>query len=298
MIIGLPKQNEELDSEELGAPDPAPTVEVEAEVPKQRRRRKMQTKQVKITKAKHNGRGGDGANREALTGPTPAKKGIRPSLPEETLPAPVLPKAKRTAADYDLSDILADDSDEDYADPVPMGERITFKLPKTSFIRMRPGREHQIIVNVIKLGEEDQRAGQLSAFVLSKQMVKYVREELNYPISKYTVRDACTMQGEGFLYLHTYGTEALSDNSYNKSKREILQIAEKSWVRVMTSQEKRRYEAVKRKDSLKPIEPTWSAEPLAERFQRSLGEMFIGEEDHPVMKRLRGEESEDTGEKE
>ena len=136
---------------------------------------------------------GNGRDRGAA-----AKKEPKAPLPEETKPAPTLPKATRSAADYDLSDILADDSDEDYTDAIPVGVRITFKLPKSNFIRVRPGREHQILVNVIKLGEEDQRPGQMTSFVLSKQMVHYFRDELNYPVAKHTVREVCTMQGEIF----------------------------------------------------------------------------------------------------
>ena len=67
-------------------------------------------------------------------------------------------------------------------------------------------------------------------------------------------------------------------------------------MRVATNQANRRYEGVTRKESLKPIEPMWSKEPLTERFIRSLDDMFIGDDSHPIVKRLRGEEGEEQSE--
>ena len=182
---------------------------------------------------------------EAETKPkTPRKtakkaKEERPSLPEETQPAPDLPKPKRTAADYDLKDILADDSDDDeYTEALPVAAKITTKLPKSKFIQVRPGREHQFLIKAIKLDEEDQRPGQLGTFVLAKKMVPYFRDELNYPIIKMVVREICTIQGESFLYMHPASTD-LSNNSFNTSRRQVIADAEKEWVIARTDMQAR-----------------------------------------------------------
>lgn len=225
----------------------------------------------------------------------------RPPLPEETQPVPDLPKPKRTAADYDLKDILADDSDDDeYTEALPVAAKITTKLPKSKFIRVRPGREHQFLVKAIKLDEEDQRPGQLGTFVLAKKMVPYFRDELNYPTIKMVVREICTIQGKSFLYMHPASTD-LSNNSFNTTRRQVIADAEKEWVIARTDMQARSYAGRKRKSNLPPVNPMWSSEPLGERFMRSLGDMLINSLEHPVVKRLNGEEEggeEEGGEEE
>jgi hypothetical protein len=63
----------------------------------------------------------------------------RTPLPDETEPAPKLVKGERTARDYDVSDIIADDSDEDeFSEPGPSAIRITTKLPKAKYIQAAP----------------------------------------------------------------------------------------------------------------------------------------------------------------
>ena len=216
-----------------------------------------------------------------------------PPLPDETQPAQDLPKPKREAADYDLSSILADDSDEEeYTEALPNSAKITTKLPKSKFIQVRPGREHQLLVYAIKLDEEDQKQGQLSTFVLDKKMVPYFRDELEYAITKMVVREICTIQGTSFLYMCPASTN-LSNNSFNTSRREVMNDGEKGWIIVRTDMEERKYKARKRKASLKPVKPMWSEEPIGERFIRSLGDMWIRDEEHPVVKRLNGEEEDE-----
>jgi hypothetical protein len=245
------------------------------------------------------------ASTETPAGPRPkSKPGAklkkakeeRAPLPDETQPAPDLPKPKRAVADYDLKDIIADDSDEEeFTEALPVSANITTKLPKSKFIQVRPGREHQFIVNAIKLDEEDQRSGQLVTFVLGKKMVPYFRDELNYPITKMVVREVCTIQGQSFLYMHPASTD-LSSNTYNTSRREVIANAGKGWVIVRTNQDTRKYESRKRSDKLekeKPIKPNWSDEPIGQRFMRSLGDMLINDLEHPIVKRLNGEEEGD-----
>jgi hypothetical protein len=67
--------------------------------------------------------------------PRPKRKATKkakeehPPLPDETQPAPDLPKPKRTAADYDLKDILADDSEEEeLTEALPVSATITTKV--------------------------------------------------------------------------------------------------------------------------------------------------------------------------
>ena len=171
-------------------------------------------------------------------------------------------------------------------------DKIATKLPKSKFIQVRPGRDHQLLINTIKLDEEDQRTGQLSTFVLDKKMVSYFRDELEYPVTKTVVHEICTIQGESFMYMHSASTD-LSNNSYNTSRREIMTDGGKGWVIVRTDTVERKYKARKRRADLPQVNPMWSKEPLSERFMRSLGDMYIKDTEHPIVKRLNGEEEGD-----
>jgi hypothetical protein len=219
----------------------------------------------------------------------------RPPLPDETEPAPELPKGKRTARDYDVSDIIADDSAEDeFSETVPTAIRITTRLPKARYIQAHP--TFQMTVYTIKLDEEDQRPGRLDTFVLVKKFVPYVEEELEYRVTKMTVLLVVTLQGQAFFYMNPASTD-LSNNTFNSSRRDVVAAATKNWIKVKTDMNARRYTWRKRASNLTAIDPSWPLDSLTEfqsRFFDSLGDALISDMDHPIFRRLRGETENDA----
>jgi hypothetical protein len=216
----------------------------------------------------------------------------RPPLPDEAKPAPELPTPKPPRA-INIEDLIADDSEEDaLSEEILAPAKLVTKFPKARYIRVRPG--HHLTVHALKLDDEDQRPGEITTFVLKKSLVPYVRDELEHNVFKMTVREIITLQGQLFLYMHSASTD-LSNNSFNTSKRQLVVVAEKQWVKVNTDMVAREYRGRKRDANLPLIEPVWPSETIEDLFTRSLGDMYIGDKDHPILKRLRGEDEGENG---
>jgi hypothetical protein len=177
----------------------------------------------------------------------------RAPLPDETEPAPELPRGKRTARDYDVNDIIADDSEEDeFSEAIPSAIRLTTRLPKSKYIRVHP--KFQFPVYTIKLDDEDQRPGQLNSFVLLRKFVTYVEEELEYNVSKMMVHLVTTLQGQSFFYMNPMASD-LSNNTFNASRRQAIAVGTKDWIKVKTDMTARVYTWRKRKSNLRPPDP-------------------------------------------
>jgi hypothetical protein len=225
----------------------------------------------------------------------------RPPLPEDTKPAPAIPIQAK--AEIKIEDIIADDSeDDDLAIEAPSGIPIRTRFPKADFVRVKPG--VALLVNTIRLDEEDRRPNQLDVFILRRGLKRYVVEQLNHSVAKMAVRIGVTLHGHPFFLMHPVSSE-LSGNTYNSSRAEAISEAEKAWIKVRSDTVERRYKWSKRNPRLAPVEPIFPSDPFGapsepgakNLFLRSLGTSLIEDENHRVMKRLRGEEEEEeTGE--
>jgi hypothetical protein len=228
----------------------------------------------------------------------------RPPLPEDTKPAPEMP-AQKAKTETTIEDIIADDSeDDDLAIEAPSGIPIRTRFPKADFVRIAP--RAALVVNTIRLDEEDRRPNQLDVFILKRGLKKYVVEQLNHNVTKMAVRVGVTLHGHPFFLMHPVSSE-LAGNTYNSSRAEAIVAAEKEWIKVRSDTVERKYKWAKRNPRLAPVEPVFPSEPFGapaepgakNLFLRSLGAFLIENEDHRVMKRLRGEEEEEeTGDDE
>jgi hypothetical protein len=228
-----------------------------------------------------------------------AKKEARPPLPEETKPAPEIP-AQQVKAELTIEDIIADDSgdDDDLAIEAPSGILIRTKFPKADFVRIAPG--VALVVNTIRLDEEDRKPNQLELFVLPRGLKRYVVEQLNHSVTKMAVRVGVTLHGHPFFLMHPVSSE-LAGNRYNSTRAEAIHDAEKDWIKVRTDTIGQRYKWAKRNPRLALVEPVFPSDPFGapsepgakNLFLRSLGASLIDDENHRVMKRLRGEEDEE-----
>jgi hypothetical protein len=220
-----------------------------------------------------------------------AKKEEAPTepLPDEAQPAPDVPKAKRAKTDYDIDDIIADDSDDDeYSDAAPTILKVIDKLPKAKYLQVRGGKDTQAQLYAIKLDEEDQRPGELSSYILTKPMRDFFVNELEYKVTKMNVCDVSTIQGQQFLFMYP-ATSELSSNSWIVSRSRMLAAATREWIIVSTNMERREYTYRIRKAHLSPVKPTYPTEPIKERAVKAVqGGRLIASKDHPVVKRLLG----------
>jgi hypothetical protein len=229
------------------------------------------------------------------------EKEARPPLPEGTKPAPEIP-AQKVEAEITIEDIIADDSeDDDYAIEVPSGIQVRRNFPKADFVRIKPG--VALVVNTIRLDEEDRKPNQLDVFVLLRGLKRYVVEQLNHNVTKMAVRIGVTLHGHAFFLMHPVSSE-LDGNRYNSTRAEAIIAAEGGWIKVRSDQAERCYKYSKRSPSLAPVEPIFPSDPFGapdepggkNLFLRSLGTSLITNENHRVLKRLRGEEEEEIGE--
>jgi hypothetical protein len=213
----------------------------------------------------------------------------RSPLPDEAAPAPELPKAARSKADYGVEDIIASDSDEDeYSEAAPVVPKLVDKLPKAKYLQIRSGKNAQTQLYTIKLDEDDQRPGELNSYVLTKPMRDFFINELEYKVTKMNVCDVCTIQGQQFLYMYP-ATSELSGNSWSTSRTRMLEAATRGWIIIRTDMEKREYDFRIRKAHLKPVAAKYPTEPIKERAVKAVqGGRLISSQDHPVVKRLLG----------
>jgi hypothetical protein len=227
-----------------------------------------------------------------------AEKEARPPLPKDTQPAPEIPTQAKPPPQFD-EDLIADSDDSDLSEEVPIvGLKVKTRLPR-KYIRVMPGKG--IVVNAIRLDQEDRRPNQIDTFILQNSIVPYFRDDLNQTIVKMIARVFTTLQGQPRFLLHSASSE-LSGSSWNASRRALLLEAEKNWIMPRADMSESCYRWRKRDADLAPVEPNFPAEPflpdgdLGSLFKRSVirDGMLITSKDHRICKRLRGEEEEEN----
>jgi hypothetical protein len=211
-------------------------------------------------------------------------------LPDKAAPAPVT-RPLPPASDVD-DDILADDSVIDMDGEVTeRGER-TYKirkLPSKKPFRVMPGVENQLVVNSFKLDPEDRRPNEIDRFVVSRKLKKHVEVDLQTPLSKSVVRWFALPQGQVFLTMVNASSD-LDANSYNSTMRTLLKKAETQWVFKVTDTDAQEYTDRTPTGNVRKTEPKWPKVPILEAFKKAIGKAYIDTYDHPILKRLRGED--------
>jgi hypothetical protein len=156
-------------------------------------------------------------------------------LPDKTEPASKLAKGERTAKDYDISDIIADDSDEDeFSEPRPVRHS---DHNETAEGEIHPGTSD---VPHDRLRHQAGRRGPASRtaeHVCAAEEVRSLcggRTRLSRVKNK---RASCgTLQGQASFDLSP-ATSDLSNNSYNSTRRDAIAAATKGWVKIRTDLE-------------------------------------------------------------
>jgi hypothetical protein len=79
------------------------------------------------------------------------------------------------------------------------------------------------------------------------------------------------------------------DNSYNRSRRLAYQKGTTKWVKIQPNKALGAYEIIETKTKI--AEPVWPEEPetVEKAIEIALGDKLIDSDDHPVLKRFRGE---------
>jgi hypothetical protein len=97
------------------------------------------------------------------------------------------------------------------------------------------------------------------------------------------------------MFMSTAVSE-LSGNSWNISRREMVAAGMKGWIIVRSDMKEHRYKWRVRKAHLKAVEFPWPTEPIRDRALKAIdGPRLISSPDHPIVKRLEGEDDESGG---
>jgi hypothetical protein len=214
-------------------------------------------------------------------------------LPDEAQPAPELVAPAPAESRARIEDIVADDSVIGAGGIVSAKGPVAIKLKpiqKSKFFRIMPGRGNSLVINTLKLEREDTRPGEVDRFVLTNEMARYVREDLDYSVSKSVVHYCRYIQGQVFLTMVNASSD-FDANTWNSSMREVLQQATGQWVRKVSDRDEQEYRAFTAVGEFK--DKPWKVPPIKESFLVAMGKILIDSKEHPILRRLRGEPEHD-----
>ncbi len=144
------------------------------------------------------------------------------------------------------------------------------KPHKQQFVRVNPDWSiYALIINFKETGE---------SYLVHPSLECELFGEAN----RTQLKGAMTRDGEVFLWPIPYP----SDNTWHSSSYAAAQIAEKKWIRVISSKAENRYQIFESTDILP--EPVWPDLEFKEVLRIAFKDQVISSLDHPIVKALRG----------
>jgi len=157
------------------------------------------------------------------------------------------------------------------------------KPKKLEFFRVRPGEEWVFDAYILDIKEDEED--------------KYLVDPKFYP----ELMQQGLLKRVRFFFLISYGSGiifisevALPDaegkiNTFPKSRLEHYEKAKDVWVKIVADRALKAYKILL--PNAKFIEPEWPVKPgnIAEALQIAFRDRYIETEDHPVLKKIRGE---------
>jgi hypothetical protein len=200
--------------------------------------------------------------------------------PHETTP-PSPPAESTTPDPFDLNRLrLAPDDD------AALGVRellvsLPYRKPsKESFFRVRTGEEWRCTGGLIELKDDD-----TESYWVVPDLWPLLADEPTF--SRRLMVLAITRQGAPFLWgLRLPGSDGKSP-PWVEIPLEAAKAAEVKWTKLFWDQSQKRHR-VKVSDHIDE-EPEWPTQTLSELLRLAFKDRVIATQDHPVLKRLRGE---------
>ena len=150
------------------------------------------------------------------------------------------------------------------------------KPGKHEFVRVRPGKNWQLLVAVIESSEDRE------LWVVVPELAKTVSEE----VATVLLRLAVNLNGVPFLWALKISRDGKS-NPWNQSAMVAAETAITRWVRVLSNQTAGQYNIVAAKNEL--TEPKWPEMSFTEILELAFKDRIISSHNHPLLKQLRGE---------
>jgi len=171
--------------------------------------------------------------------------------------------------------------DPSYAETIGVGKLLTTvpvrKSNRQDFVRVHPDPSYRLPAAIIELKEDRE------IYLVAPHLVEALHDEIT-PAILFT---AINRQGVVFLWPAKLPGPDGKENEWHRSAREAAEKATKAWVRIMANMSLGAYELFEAKGDLP--EPEWPELAFREILRTAFRERHVDRQDHPLIKRLRGE---------
>lgn len=152
------------------------------------------------------------------------------------------------------------------------------KAAKQQFVRTRTGDGWRTECAVVHLAGEDR------PYIVDPSVAHLVAHDMKHV----QLRLGIDRQGNLFLWPVPLPPAEGAENPWNQSQRQVADLAEKRWVRMMSNNAIGAYEALEAGAEIP--EPTWPELTFADILEIAFGHgNVIDDRDHPALRKLRGE---------
>ena len=165
----------------------------------------------------------------------------------------------------------------------PVARKVVTMVPvnkpaKQQFVRTRPGLDWRAECAVVKL------AGDERPYIVDPSVAHFVAHDMKLV----QLRLGIDRQGNLFLWPVPLPAADGAENQWNLSQRQVADLAETRWIRMMSNSAIGAYEAFEAGAEIP--EPTWPGLTFAEILEIAFGHgHVIDDRDHPALRTLRGE---------
>jgi hypothetical protein len=153
------------------------------------------------------------------------------------------------------------------------------KPDKAWFVRTHPHEDYRLDTYVVELKEERE------TYLVAPSLWQELAGEATFsPRSLFT---AVNRQGVLFIWpVRLPGPDGKLDN-WSSTALEAAKLAQDQWVCVTANMSLGAYEVYTATGAIP--DPQWPVEPLEKLLEIGFKDRYIGDRDHPVLRRLRGE---------
>lgn len=162
----------------------------------------------------------------------------------------------------------------------------TTKPDNTDFFRIRPGDEWKMDFPIFSpkgTGKDKEK------YLVMPEYQRELEERNSLQFVKFYFG---IIWGSNILFLSDVSIKCREDgvlNSFHKSRHELYALAEKSWISISANTDLGAYTATEAKSKIPdPVYPAMPAN-IGEAIQIAFKDNVIDREDHPILKKLRGE---------
>ena len=164
----------------------------------------------------------------------------------------------------------------------PVARKVLLRVPvikpsKQKYVRVCPDGNYHFECAILKL-EDDERP-----YLISPNIASVVAQDIKPVILKLGI----DRQSNIFLWPIPPAPEEASENTWNQSQRQVAEMAETSWLRLMPNQTLGCYEPMVAQGEIP--EPTWPDYTLEEILEIAFGSTHqISDRQHPALLKLWG----------